>query len=71
MLIFIQMDGFEEIFFKACQKSVKLSKLLCKTRICHGKCACIKGIMSILEHFNVYEDILNNYLCLRSKIRNK
>lgn len=70
VLIFIQMDGFEEIFLKHAKNLfVHLSKLLYKAKICNGKCACkcARVIMPILEYFYVSEGIH----CHRSKIRNK
>lgn len=71
MLIFIQMDGFEEIFLKRAKNLfVHLSKLLYDAWICNGKKGSYKVIMSGFEHFNVYEDIPNNTFCLRSKKKN-
>lgn len=63
------MHGLEEIFLK-CAKNlfVHLSKLLYNVWICNGENAVIKSsCMSIFEHFNVYEDILSNYLLSQVK----
>lgn len=61
------MDGFEEIF-KKCAKNlfVHLSKLLYNVWICNGT-ECYYKVVSIFEHFNVYEDILNK--CLLSQVK--
>lgn len=66
-VIFIQMDSFEFFLKHAKNLFAHLSKLLYSAWICNGKKCCYKVIMSIFKHFNVYEDILNNFFCLRSK----
>lgn len=68
MLIFIQMDGFKEIFLKRAKNLfVHLSKLLYDAWICNGEKCSYKVIMSSFEHFNVYKDIPNNFFLSQVK----
>lgn len=72
MLIFIQMDGFEETFLKRAKNLfVHLSKLLLNALSCNGKKCSYKVIMSVFEHFNVYEDIPSNYFLSQVKKKKK